>query len=140
MGPGAWWSIYQEPPDYSITQESEGRGYPPATKSWTKAGNLYEHLLHWGLARVLKSHVSEPPRPGDLIFFDEKGTALTASTMTHVEIVVATEPGKGIIYVEQHSPSVKKSFGHVIKEVDETRGDRRHEVGISDSPADSHSR
>jgi hypothetical protein len=79
---------------------------------------LYGHLLNYGLARILKS--SEAVRPGDVIFYDEKGTALTESTITHAQIVVKT--GKGVTIVAQHTTAYKHSLGYIIKKLNGEKG------------------
>ena len=116
-GPGAWWSAYTE----------DLETFPPTrvqlpTIAWDNAGRLYEHLLNFGLARVLKSHVAEPPRPGDLVFYDEKGTALTGSTIGHVQIVVKTE--KGMTFVQQHTKPYPQphTLGYIIRKVNAEKG------------------
>jgi YD repeat-containing protein len=112
-GPGAWWSTFFQP---------EGENFPErtyeSTVSWIRAGALYGHLLNYGLARILKS--SEAVRPGDVIFYDEKGTALTESTITHAQIVVKT--GKGVTIVAQHTTAYKHSLGYIIKKLNGEKG------------------
>ncbi len=106
-GQGSWWSYFQETPLMG------GSGYLQrtfeGTESFTHADVLYEHLLDYGLGRVLGPE--EVVRPGDLVFYNLVGLDLSA--MDHSQIVVGVTPNK--IWVSQHSPGYRHTLRYVLR-------------------------
>lgn len=98
----------------STTWRARAGTTPPL--SFIRSVTLYEHLLDYGLARVLASN--EAIKTGDLIFYNWKGT--DPSEIRHVQIVVGSS-SRGIT-VTQHSLDYVRSMTDVIQTVTRNQG------------------
>jgi hypothetical protein len=114
-GEGAWWSYYIEYP-------FEGtnilvRSYE-VTRTFVRAGELYEHLVQFGLGRVV--HNTEYVKPGDLVFYDLDGTSMEPEQIDHTQVVI--HASHSYIYVAQHSSGYIHSLNYVIEKVTKEKG------------------
>jgi hypothetical protein len=114
-GEGAWWSYW------SIATLEGGLGEIREyenSRTFSIAGELEKHLVEFKLGRVIRAN--EPVLPGDLIFFDQTGTALEPSRIDHTQIVI--EANHTYVKIAQHSPSLQQTLSHVISEVSKKHG------------------
>ncbi len=108
-GPGEWWSYYVVP---------GGGIHSELSHTWSVAKELYSHLLEFGLARVVDRDAHQAIRPGDIIFYDEKGPSLDYDHITHAAVVIKSRNNK--VWVAQHTNAYRANFGNVLKRLETT--------------------
>ena len=107
-GYGAWWSYFEAPEN-----ENAPEALYTYEVSFIRAEKLYEHLLNFGLGRIINPN-TEALHPGDIIFYDLEGPSLGASALDHTQIVTKPGPQAGVVMVAQHSPGYEHSLGYVV--------------------------
>jgi hypothetical protein len=79
-----------------------------------RAHTLEEHLIAYGLGRFVKT--GEPVRPGDIVFYDTKGTSLEYEHIDHAQIVTRVS-GKAI-WVAQHTKQYERTLAAVVEKLE----------------------
>ncbi len=108
-GGGSWWEGY-------FYFDGQLKEFKRPTESFINAEKLRDHLVEYGLVDYVPK--GDPVQRGDIIFYNEHGTA--SNKLSHSQTVVAVTPGK--IWVGQHSEAYIKTLRAVRHHVDETRG------------------
>jgi hypothetical protein len=108
-GQGSWWEGY-------FYFDGQLKEFKRPTESFVNAEKLRDHLVEYGLVDYVPK--GDPVQRGDIIFYNEHGTA--SNKLSHSQTVVAVTPGK--IWVGQHSEAYIKTLRAVRHHVDETRG------------------